>query len=66
MVFKLTSWLYYVTAYSVMDSGHGGAVLSGEVTFDPCLASLHTYLGGKLHVYWQFQILYMGSALLNY
>lgn len=50
MVFKLTSWLYYVTAYSVMDSGHGGAVLSGEVTFDPCLASLHTYLGGKLHV----------------
>ena len=43
----------YAVFYSVMgsDRGNGGTSVSGEFTFDTSLASLHTYLGGRLSIY---------------
>ncbi|KAG6705987.1 hypothetical protein I3843_07G198300 [Carya illinoinensis] len=46
------------------DRGYGGAAMSGEITFNTCLASLHAYLGEVEDTHRQMAFL-EGGAILN-
>lgn len=62
--FNKTNTIILCCSYSVTgksDRGYRGATSSSEFTFDTCLASLHTYLGGRHMLFYGIFLILCGT-----